>query len=69
MGKVKAEAEGVLDAAGPLPSRERLETLTWTVAALKETLRLYSVVPVVTRVAVVRCAALPEALCPEQPRP
>ena len=34
-----------------LPTRESLDTLDYSLAALKETLRLYSVVPVVTRVA------------------
>ena len=34
-----------------LPTRESLDTLDYSLAALKETLRLYSVVPVVNRVA------------------
>jgi beta-ring hydroxylase len=48
-----SEAErvfGKLD-QGTLPTRESLASLEYSLAALKETLRLYSVVPVVTRVA------------------
>lgn len=53
MSKVVSEAErlfGKLD-QGALPSRDSLASLEYTLAALKESLRLYSVVPVVTRVA------------------
>ena len=51
--RVVSEAErvfGKLD-QGALPTRDSLASLEYTLAALKETLRLYSVVPVVTRVA------------------
>lgn len=36
------------------PAREAVDSMDFTLAVLKEALRLYSVVPVVTRVAVVR---------------
>jgi cytochrome P450 len=39
---------------GVSPTQEQINTMDWTLATLKEVLRLYSVVPVVTRVAVVR---------------
>ena len=53
MRRVVSEAErvfGKLD-QGALPTRDSLASLEYSLAALKETLRLYSVVPVVTRVA------------------
>lgn len=53
MAKVRAEALAVgLGGPGAAPTREALDKMDYTVASLKETLRLYSVVPVVTRVAV-----------------
>jgi cytochrome P450 len=53
MGKVRAEAKAVFGKLKPgvLPTRDALASLEYTLAALKETLRLYSVVPVVNRVA------------------
>ena len=53
MRTVRAEAEAVFGRLKPgvLPTRDALASLEYTLAALKETLRLYSVVPVVTRVA------------------
>lgn len=54
MAKAVAEANKVLGAVKPgvLPTRDELAHLDYCVSALKETLRLYSVVPVVTRRAV-----------------
>ena len=54
MGRVKSEADRVFGKLkrDALPTRDSLASLEYSVAALKETLRLYSVVPVVTRVAV-----------------
>ena len=53
-GRVKSEADRVFGKLkrDALPTRDSLASLEYSVAALKETLRLYSVVPVVTRVAV-----------------
>jgi cytochrome P450 len=53
MRTVRAEAKAVFGRLKPgvLPTRDALASLEYTLAALKETLRLYSVVPVVTRVA------------------
>jgi cytochrome P450 len=54
--RVKKEATAVFGAQGStIPGRELIDsTMDWTLATLKEVLRLYSVVPVVTRVTVVR---------------
>ncbi|CEG01432.1 Cytochrome P450, E-class, group I [Ostreococcus tauri] len=54
MTEAVAEANKVLGAVKPgnLPTRDELAHLDYCVSALKETLRLYSVVPVVTRRAV-----------------
>ena len=54
MGRVTSEADRVFGKLkrDALPTRDALASLEYSVAALKETLRLYSVVPVVTRVAV-----------------
>ena len=51
--KVRTESDAVFGRLkkDALPTRESLDTLDYSLAALKETLRLYSVVPVVTRVA------------------
>ena len=51
--KVRTESDAVFGRLkkNALPTRESLDTLDYSLAALKETLRLYSVVPVVTRVA------------------
>ena len=58
-----AEAQQVLQRTpSKLPSREQVDTMDFTLATLKEVLRLYSVVPVVTRVAVVRVRTT-EQLC------
>lgn len=43
--------------AKTVPAREAVDEMDYTLATLKEVLRLYSVVPVVTRVAVVRASA------------
>ena len=53
LAEVETEAERVFGklAKGALPTRDALNSLEYSLAALKETLRLYSVVPVVTRVA------------------
>eukprot|EP00227_Mantoniella_beaufortii_P001127 CAMPEP_0197614868 /NCGR_PEP_ID=MMETSP1326-20131121/59742_1 /TAXON_ID=1155430 /ORGANISM="Genus nov. species nov., Strain RCC2288" /LENGTH=498 /DNA_ID=CAMNT_0043183745 /DNA_START=501 /DNA_END=1997 /DNA_ORIENTATION=+ len=53
MARVVSEAERVFgkQKEGTLPTRDSLASLEYTLAALKESLRLYSVVPVVTRVA------------------
>jgi cytochrome P450 len=53
--KVSAEATRVFGDATREPTREAVDTMDYTLATLKEVLRLYSVVPVVTRVTVVRC--------------
>lgn len=57
---MKKEATAVFGAQGStIPGRELIDsTMDWTLATLKEVLRLYSVVPVVTRVTVVRTADL-----------
>ncbi len=47
LAKVREEASVALK--GAVPSREAVEGMEWTLSALKETLRKYSVVPVVTR--------------------
>jgi len=54
MSKAMAEANKVLGAVKPgaLPTRDELAHLNYIVGALKESLRLYSVVPVVTRRAI-----------------
>ena len=53
--KVAAEATKVFGDAKTVPNREVVDgEMDYTLATLKESLRLYSVVPVVTRVAVVR---------------
>jgi beta-ring hydroxylase len=54
MAKATAEANKVLGAVKPgkLPTRDELAHLDYVVGALKESLRLYSVVPVVTRCAI-----------------
>jgi len=52
--KVAAEANKVFGDAKKVPHREAVDEMDYTLATLKESLRLYSVVPVVTRVAVVR---------------
>jgi cytochrome P450 len=52
--KVSAEATRVFGDATRVPTREAVDTMDYTLATLKEVLRLYSVVPVVTRVTVVR---------------
>jgi cytochrome P450 len=54
MAKAMAEANKVLGAVKPgkLPTRDELAHLDYVVGALKESLRLYSVVPVVTRCAI-----------------
>lgn len=52
---MKAEAQRVFGEKGyVLPKRDAVDTMEYTLATLKEVLRLYSVVPVVTRVAVAR---------------
>ena len=51
---VRQEADTVFPKPGVSPTQEQINTMDWTLATLKEVLRLYSVVPVVTRVAVVR---------------
>lgn len=51
--KVLSEAQRVFSDAS-LPTRAAVESMDYTLGSLKEALRLYSVVPVVTRVAVVR---------------
>jgi len=56
---VRAEAVAVFGTSpandkARVPSREAVDGMPTTLAALKEALRLYSVVPVVTRVTVVR---------------
>ena len=60
-----------------LPSREACDTMHTTLGTLKETLRLYSVVPNVTRLVVARdtlggyqacaCLALPALIHPSSP--
>jgi cytochrome P450 len=60
--KVRAEAAAVFRGKA-VPAREAVDTMDYTLATLKEVLRLYSVVPVVTRVTVVRTPALPCARC------
>ena len=57
---MKKEATAAFGAQGStIPGRELIDsTMDWTLATLKEVLRLYSVVPVVTRVTVVRTAGL-----------
>ena len=53
--KVAAEAAAVFPRPdAPLPTREAMDSMHYTLATLKEVLRLYSVVPVVTRVTLVR---------------
>lgn len=47
LAKVREEAEVAL--VGETPTREAVEGMQWTLCALKESLRKYSVVPVVTR--------------------
>lgn len=50
--RVREEADAVLGPTGAAaPTRQAVEGMVWTEACLKETLRKYSVVPVVTRVA------------------
>lgn len=49
-----ASPAGAEKALGMLPEREAVEGMKFTLGALKETLRLYSVVPCVTRTALVR---------------
>ena len=51
--KVAAEANKVFGDEKKVPHREAVDEMDYTLATLKESLRLYSVVPVVTRVAVV----------------
>ena len=53
MQKVKTECDAIFKPLNltTLPSRDAVNSLEYTLACLKETLRLYSVVPVVTRVA------------------
>jgi hypothetical protein len=51
---VRAEGARVFGDAKKPATREAVDTMDYTLATLKEILRLYSVVPVVTRVAVVR---------------
>lgn len=51
---VKKEAAALFATPGSTPTLEQMDTMEWTLATLKEVLRLYSVVPVVTRVTVVR---------------
>jgi cytochrome P450 len=61
--KVRAEAAAVFRGKA-VPAREAVDTMDYTLATLKEVLRLYSVVPVVTRVTVVRMPArLAHAAC------
>eukprot|EP00951_Prasinocladus_malaysianus_P026298 scaffold233114_cov46-Prasinocladus_malaysianus.AAC.1 len=48
---VEEEAVGVFGRNDREPSREACERMTYTLAVLKESLRKYSVVPVVVRVA------------------
>jgi len=54
LARVRKEAEAVFGKLkkGEVPAREACESMDMTYAVLKETLRLYSVVPVVTRLAV-----------------
>ncbi|KAK9816800.1 hypothetical protein WJX72_005241 [[Myrmecia] bisecta] len=54
LAKVRGEADAVfgLDEDGQLPDRAAFESMPYTLAALRETLRKYSIVPVVTRKAV-----------------
>lgn len=53
LNKVREEATRVFgEDEQTTPSRDALDSMDYTVGVLKETLRLYSVVPVVTRVAV-----------------
>jgi cytochrome P450 len=54
MREVKRDSDRVFGRTrkGSLPTRDQLASMEYTLAAFKETLRLYSVVPVVTRVAV-----------------
>jgi cytochrome P450 len=61
--KVRAEGARVFGDTKHPATREAVDTMDYTLATLKEILRLYSVVPVVTRVAVVR------ALRQRHPRP
>jgi hypothetical protein len=52
MAQVRAEADRVFKRGGggfKVPSREAVDGMEFTLAALKESLRKYSVVPVVTR--------------------
>jgi hypothetical protein len=55
--EVAAEATKVFGDGKTVPHREAVDEMDYTLATLKESLRLYSVVPVVTRVAVVRARA------------
>ncbi len=48
--KVRQEADEVFGAAEAEPSRRQVDGMTYTLSTLKESLRKYSVVPVVTRV-------------------
>lgn len=52
--RVRKEAQSVFTDAKKVPTREQMDTMDYSLATLKEVLRLYSVVPVVTRVTVVR---------------
>ena len=51
---MRKEAQSVFTDAKKVPTREQMDTMDYSLATLKEVLRLYSVVPVVTRVTVVR---------------
>jgi len=51
MRRVREEAEKAFPADGSFPSKDAISGMDYTYAVLKEALRKYSVVPVVTRVA------------------